>query len=144
MQGHRGEVVTRSRSGGEISSDGTCPNNRPWAWAPGLVGWQVGPVGSGCAMPTVWRTMAAASGVLLFEAATNLEAPCMSRLRLHARRMALAGLFGVLLASSTYLGLHRDILVSAAAPLSQPTMTIQATDYVFAAPDTVESGLVTI
>jgi len=56
------------------------------------------------------------------------------------RRAALAGMSGLLLASALVLLGSRSV----AAPLGQSAMAVQAGDYFFTAPDTVESGYVTL
>jgi hypothetical protein len=53
------------------------------------------------------------------------------------------GLFGALVVAGVQVG-ARTTQTVAAAPLDQAALAIQATEYAFAAPDTVESGFVTL
>jgi hypothetical protein len=61
-----------------------------------------------------------------------------------AQGVVATSLLGALIATGIQAGLHPAQAASAAAPLDQATMAVQAGDFVFTAPDTVESGLVTL
>src|SRR3954447_6973277 len=64
--------------------------------------------------------------------------------RMVAQGVLVMGLFGALIAAGMQVGAYSAQTASAAAPLDQAMMAVQAGDFLFTAPDTVQSGFVTL